>query len=295
MFRSIHLRRGRRLFAVAAALAALTGAAVATNNVAGATGSNATTSAVILSDPRTNPSKPSKPTVVFVHGGWADSSGWNAEIAALQDEGYPVIAVANPLRGLSSDAGYVRSVLQTIPGTIVLVGHSYGGAVISNAALGVPNVKALVYIAAFAPDTGENLEQLVTMNPGTHITPDALDARPYPLPGGGTGTDLYIKAEVFRDAFAGDLPRKTTNLMQAEQRPFSVAAFTEPSGEPAWKTIPSWYLVATNDHAIPPKTQQFMARRAGSVISDAAASHVPMQSQPKATLATITSAIHAVD
>jgi pimeloyl-ACP methyl ester carboxylesterase len=159
----------------------------------------------------------------------------------------------------------------------------------------VSNVKALVYVAAFAPDTGESLQQLVTMNPGTHITSDALDSRPYPLPGGGTGTDLYIKATDFRDAFAGDLPRKTTNLMQAEQRPFSVAAFTEPSGDPAWKTIPSWYLVATNDHAIPPKTQQFMAHRAGSITSHVAASHVPMQSQPRATLATITTAIHAVD
>jgi pimeloyl-ACP methyl ester carboxylesterase len=233
--------------------------------------------------------------VVFVHGGWADSSGWNSEIAALQKKGYPVIAPANPLRGLTSDAAYVRSVLKTIPGPIVLVGHSYGGAVISNAARGVDNVKALVYIAAFAPDTGETLEQLVTKNPGTHITPDALDHRPYPLPDGGTGIDLYIKAEVFREAFAGDLSRKTTNLMQATQRPFSVAAFTEPSGAPAWKTIPSWYLVATNDHAIPPATQRFMAARAGSVVSQVNASHVPMQSRPKATLATIKAAIHAVN
>ena len=132
---------------------------------------------------------------MFVHGGWADSSGWNAEITALQKKGYPVIAPANPLRGLTSDADYIRSVLQTITGPIVLVGHSYGGAVISNAARGVDNVEALVYIAAFAPDTGESLAQLVTMNPGTHITPDALDARPYPLADGTQGVDLYIKAE----------------------------------------------------------------------------------------------------
>ncbi len=166
--------------------------------------------------------------MVFVHGGWADSSGWNAEIAALQKQGYPVIAVANQLRGLSSDADYVRSVLQTIPGPIVLVGHSYGGAVITNAARGVSNVKALVYIAAFAPNTGETLQQLVTKNPGTHIVPSALIQRPYPLPGGGNGIDLYIKAKDFRDAFAGDLPRSQTRLMEAEQRPFSVAAFSEP-------------------------------------------------------------------
>ncbi len=304
MSRTTQFRRGGRLFAAAAALAALTGAAAATSSVASArtaSGSRSAAATAVLglhihSGRHPGPAKASsKPTVVFVHGGWADSSGSTAEIAALQKKGYPVIAVANPLRGLSSDAGYVRSVLQTIHGPIVLVGHSYGGAVISNAAVGVSNVKALVYIAAFAPDTGETLRQLVTMNPGTHITPDALATRPYPLPGGGTGTDLYIKKKDFRDAFAGDLPRKETNLMQAEQRPFSVAAFTEPSGNPAWKTIPSWYLVSTNDHAIPPKTQWFMAHRAGSVISHVAASHVPMMSHPKATLATIMAAIHAVD
>jgi pimeloyl-ACP methyl ester carboxylesterase len=285
------IQHPRRLIAVAAALAALIGAVVATNSVASAQPRTNPAVTVAASQPQT---ESTKPTVVFVHGGWADSSGWSAEIGPLQQKGYPVIAVANPLRGLSSDADYVRSVLQTIPGPVVLVGHSYGGAVITNAAVGAPNVKALVYIAAFAPDTGDSLQQLVTMNPGTYITPDALDTRPYPLPGGGTGTDLYIKAANFHDAFAGDLPRKTTDLMFAEQRPFSVAAFTEPSGSPAWKTIRSWYLVSTNDHAIPPKTQEFMAKRAGSTVSHVAASHVPMQSQPTATLAAIFNAIHSV-
>ena len=188
MFSSTHHPSRPRLLAVAATLAALTGAAVATSSVASAQAQqHAITSTVTgaqLRRPAHRPRELSKPTVVLVHGGWADSSGWNAEITALQKKGYPVIAPANPLRGLSSDADYVRSVLQTIDGPIVLVGHSYGGAVISNAARGVDNVKALVYIAAFAPDTGETLEQLVTMNPGTHITPDALDARPYPLPDG---------------------------------------------------------------------------------------------------------------
>src|SRR5882757_8104424 len=160
----------------------------------------------------------SKPTIVLVHGGWADSSGWNAEIERLQRDGYPVIAPANPLRGLSSDAAYIRSVLQTITGPVVLVGHSYGGAVITNAAVGVPNVKALVFIAAFAPDKGESLVQLVTMNPGTQIGPATLDFRPYPLPGGGTGIDLYIKKSAFHDAFAADLPLQMTDQMQATQR-----------------------------------------------------------------------------
>ena len=162
-----------------------------------------------------------KPTIVLVHGGWADSSGWNAQVADLQNAAlHPVIAPANPLRGLESDSAYIRSILTTIEGPIVLVGHSYGGAVISNAAVDVPNVKALVYIAAFAPDAGESLVQLVTMNPGTGIGPDTLIPRPYPLPGGGQGTDLYLTQDGFRNAFAADVPRKIADQMQAEQRPF---------------------------------------------------------------------------
>src|SRR4029077_568458 len=133
-----------------------------------------------------------KPTIVFVHGGWADSSSWNQEITNLERRGYPVIAPADPLRDLASDSAYVRSVLQTISGPIVLVGHSYGGAVISNAAVGVPNVKALVFIAAFAPDNGESLVQLVTKNPGTMIGPKTLIQRKYPLVEGTAGTDLYL-------------------------------------------------------------------------------------------------------
>jgi pimeloyl-ACP methyl ester carboxylesterase len=231
---------------------------------------------------------------VFVHGGWADSSGWNQEVTQLERLGYPVIAPANPLRLLSTDAEYIRSVLRTISGPIVLVGHSYGGAVITNAAVGVPNVKALVYIAAFAPDQGESLLQLVTMNPGTEITPQALDARPYPLPGGSQGTDLYIKKSVFHDAFAGDLPGRVTDEMQAEQRPFSQEAFTSLSGAPAWKTIPSWYMVATDDHAIPPATERFMARRAHAHIVEVRASHVAMISQPEATTDLVLAAANAV-
>ena len=228
-------------------------------------------------------SSATKPTIVIVHGGWADSSGWSGEISRLTKAGYPVIAPANPLRGLTSDSDYIRSVLQTITGPIVLVGHSYGGAVISNAARGVSNVKALVFVAAFAPDTGESLAGLVEKNPGSKITPDALDTRPYPLPDGSEGADLYIKHSAFHDAFAGDLPVATTDLMWAEQRPFSAAAFTEPSGDPAWKTIPSWYLVSTQDHAIPPATERFMARRAHAHIETVKASHVSYISHPGVT------------
>jgi len=234
------------------------------------------------------------PTIVFVHGGWADSSGWNQEITNLEQRGYPVIAPANPLRDLASDSAYIRSVLQAISGPIVLVGHSYGGAVISNAAVGVPNVKALVYIAAFAPDKGESLVQLVTMNPGTQIGPATLDFRPYPLADGSTGTDLYLKKSAFHDAFAGDLPLKVTDQMQATQRPFSNEAFQSPSGEPAWKTIPSWYMVATQDHAIPPATERFMAARAHAAVVEVSASHVAMISQPEATTRLILEAARSV-
>jgi pimeloyl-ACP methyl ester carboxylesterase len=253
------------------------------------------TSAVTAGPSHDEPaSSAAKPTIVLVHGGWADSSGWNKEIARLQERGYPVIAVANPLRGLAADAAYVRSVLQTIAEPIVLVGHSYGGAVITNAAVGVPNVKALVFIAAFAPDAGESLAGLVTKNPGTQIGPTTLTERPYPLPDGTTGVDLYINASAFHDAFAGDLPLATTRVMQAEQRPFSVAAFTEASGTPAWTTIPSWYLVTTQDHAIPPATQRFMAKRAHAHITEVPASHVPMISHPGTTTQLILQAAEAI-
>ncbi len=235
-----------------------------------------------------------KPTIVFVHGGWADSSGWNREITNLERLGYPVIAPADPLRDLASDTAYIRSVLQTISGPIVLVGHSYGGAVITNAAVGVPNVKALVYIAAFAPDKDESLVQLVTMNPGSQIGPTTLDFRPYPLPGGGTGIDLYIKKSAFHDAFAGDLPLEVTDQMQATQRPFSNEAFTSPSGDPAWKTIPSWYMVARQDHAIPPATERFMAARAHATTVEVDSSHVAMISQPEATTRLILAAADSI-
>jgi len=140
-----------------------------------------------------------------------------------------------------------------------------------------------------------SLAQLVTKYPGTQITPDALIERTYPLADGGQGVDLYLKPEIFREAFAGDLPQRTTDLMQATQRPFSVAAFVEPSAEPAWKTIPSWYLVATDDHAIPPVAQEFMADRANARISRVKASHVPMQSQPDDTIRIIRKAIASLD
>lgn len=235
-----------------------------------------------------------KPTIVLVHGGWADASSWNPEVTKLQQLGYPVLVPANPERGLASDSDYIRSVLRTIKGPIVLVGHSHGGAVITNAADGVPNVNALVYIAGFAPAKGESVFQLVTKNPGTGIGPKTLLRRKYPLGNGKDGTDLYLTLKGYETAFAQDIPKTLAEMLWAEQRPFSQAAFTSPSGEPAWKTIPSWYLVTTQDHAIPPKTQMFMAERAHATISTVASSHVPMLSQPAAVVKTILAAAEKV-
>jgi pimeloyl-ACP methyl ester carboxylesterase len=239
-----------------------------------------------------SPSKASepKPTIVLVHGAWADSSGWNDSIKRLQNEGYTALAVANPLRSLHGDAAYLSSVLASITGPIVLVGHSYGGMVLTNAATGNPNVKALVYIAAFAPDQGEKQIDLILKNPGSQIGPDTLTFRPYP-----GGLDSYITPSVFRRVFAHDVPPNTAALMAATQRPFDIAILEELSGPPAWKTIPSWYLVATEDRAIPPATQRFMANRAGATIAEVRSSHVPMNSRPSAVTDLILDAARATD
>jgi pimeloyl-ACP methyl ester carboxylesterase len=245
--------------------------------------------------PHTGADAARKPTVVLVHGGWADASGWNEEVTRLRRLGYPVIAPPDPLRGLAPDAEYLRSILRTIKTPIVLVGHSYGGAVITNAAVGVPNVKELVYIAGFAPDEGESLVGLVNKNPGTLIGPGTLATRPYPTTDGQTGTDLYLTQKGIRTAFAGDVSARTADRLWSTQRPFSQAAFESRSGAPAWKTTPSWYLVATQDKAIPPATQRFMAGRAHATVAEVRASHVAMISQPAATTRLILRAAHAAE
>jgi pimeloyl-ACP methyl ester carboxylesterase len=225
-----------------------------------------------------------RPTIVLVHGGFADASCWNGVIERLQHAGYPTMAPANPLRSLPTDAAYIASVLQSISGPIVLVGHSYGGAVITNAAAGIPHVKALVHIAAFVPDTGEQLGVLINKYPGS-IIQAATRPVPYPSPDGTTGTDLYLEADKFRAAFAADLPVATTRLMQATQRPFSTACFTDVTTDAAWHTIPSWGLVADADKAIPPALQRFFYQRAGAhkVVEVSGASHVAMMSHPGIT------------
>ncbi|MGW4463763.1 alpha/beta fold hydrolase [Micromonospora sp. NPDC004704] len=227
----------------------------------------------------TRPGGTPKPTVVLVHGAFADASGWNGVATRLVRDGYPVIAPANPLRGVSSDSAYLASILATLDGPLVVVAHSYGGLVTTNATAGNTNVKALVYVAAFVPDQGESLVGLQTAHPGSRLDEAALDFRPY----GEGHVDAYIKKAVFHDVFAGDVPRATTDLMWATQRPADVNALGEPSGAPAWKTIPSWYLVARKDNVIPAAAQRFMAQRAGARSVEVNASHVAMIAQPAAT------------
>jgi pimeloyl-ACP methyl ester carboxylesterase len=234
-----------------------------------------------------------KPTIVLVHGAWADSSSWDGEISRLQADGYPVIAPANPLRSLSGDAAYIASVLKTIEGPIVLVGHSYGGAVITNAATGNPNVKALVYIDAFVPDQGETVLGLAGRFPGSQL-PASITEAPYAAGPGQSGVDVYLKPADFRAAFAADVAPATADLMAITQRPVTLAALSEKSGVPAWKTIPSWYLVGTRDEAIPPATQRFMAKRAHSHTVEIKASHASLVSHPAAVTKLILAAAHRV-
>ncbi|SFW22030.1 MULTISPECIES: alpha/beta fold hydrolase [Pseudomonas] len=220
-----------------------------------------------------------KPTVVLVHGAFADSSSWNGVVKILEKDGYPVIAAANPLRGVSSDAQSVASIVKNIKTPVVLVGHSYGGAVISEAAYGNQNVKGLVYVAAFTPETGETAAELSGRFPGGTLA-SALSA-PVELADGGK--DLYIQQDKFHDQFAADVPEAEARLMAAGQRPITVAALNEAAKDPAWKTIPSWFVYGDKDKNIPPQAMAFMAERAHAkqTVVVKGASHVVMVSNPK--------------
>jgi len=238
-----------------------------------------------------------KPTVVLVNGAWANNASWSRVIKRLQYGGYTVVAPPNPLQSLTGDAQTIADFLQTIPGPIVLVGHSYGGMVISNAATGNPNVKALVYIDAFIPDEGETALGLDSSQPGS-----VLGAGPpntvfnfVPFPGAATGDALlYVKPSVFLQGFANDLPAKQGEVLAATQAPVTLSAVTAPSGPPAWKTIPSWDLVGTIDNAIPSSIQLFMANRAHAQITEVKAGHLSMISQPDAVTKVIEKAAQSV-
>lgn len=239
-----------------------------------------------------DPSGP-KPTVVLVHGAWADGSSWAEVTAELQRQGFTVRVAADPLRGVASDARYLRDYLATVPGPIVLVGHSYGGMVITNAATGNANVRALVYVNAFLPRQGETVEQLNGAQPGSALDPNtAIDAVPLRNASGKVvDVDLYVKPALFPAIFAAGVPARKAAVSAAAQRPFALSALTEASpGVPAWETIPSWALIGTDDRVIPPAEQQIMATRAHAHAVKVRAPHLSMLSDPTAVSALITTA-----
>ena len=235
-----------------------------------------------------------KPTIVLVHGAFADSSSWNGVIGRLQQEGYTVIAPANPLRGVAADSAYTASLLGQIDGPVLLGGHSYGGAVITNAATSAPNVVGLVFVAAFAPDEGENLGD-VEAGSKDSVLNSALVQYNYPAgPGGQTAVEFAINPPLLREAFAADLPEQQTALMAATQRPVAAAAFSDVCGPPAWRRLPSWAVVATGDKAAGADVVRSMAQRAGADIVEVEGSHVIMISQPQVVTDHILKAARAV-
>jgi pimeloyl-ACP methyl ester carboxylesterase len=233
-----------------------------------------------------------KPSIVLVHGAWADSSAWDGVSRRLQADGYTVYAEPNPLRGLAADAAYLSDFLHSITGPIVLVGHSYGGAVITNAATGDSQVKALVYVDAFAPDQGQTLAQLLTAYPGSCAVPANLNVVPFPGAPSGVG-DAYIKQSVFPGCMANDLPAAQARALGSAQRPIATSALAEPTGVPAWKTIPSWSVVGTIDHAIPLALQLAMDNTAHAHVTEIRASHLSMISQPSTVTNVILQAVRA--
>jgi pimeloyl-ACP methyl ester carboxylesterase len=234
-------------------------------------------------------------TVVLAHGAFADASSWNGVIERLQAEGIQVAAPAIPLRGISGDSAYLASFLEQIPGPVLAVGHSYGGAVISNAATGAENVVGLVFVAAFATDEGEVLGE-VTATSKDAILGTALVPLRYPTGDGAeTATEFAVDSAKFHEVFAADLPQEQAALMAATQRPVSEVGFSDPSGPPAWKSLPSWTVVATGDKAAGADLVRSMAERAGATITELEGSHVIMVSQPEAVTDVIMTAASAVD
>ncbi len=233
------------------------------------------------------------PTVVLVHGAFADASGWGGVISRLQEQGIPVMAPANPLRSVAGDAAYIASVVNQIPGPVLLVGHSYGGMVISNAAPMAENVVGLVYVCAFIPEEGESVQGLAEQATDSLLGPNLRPAQ-YPSGGAEPGIELYIDQAVFHEVFCADLPAEQAAVMAVSQRPGGGAGFGEPSGPVGWKTLPSWAMISPNDLTIGPNGLRLMAERAGAVIVEVDASHVAMISQPQATTDLILSALGTI-
>jgi len=233
-----------------------------------------------------------KVTVALVHGAFADSSGWNGVIERMHANDIPVKALVNPLRGIAADSAYVASALRQIPGPVLAVGHSYGGAVITNAATTAQNVVGLVYVAAFAPDEGETLMD-VEGRTRDSVLLSALRPNEYPAED-HSAVELSIDPASFRQAFAGDLPESETAVMSATQRPIAESSFAEKSGPPAWRKLPSWAVVATGDKTIGTDVVKSMAQRAGAKVTEVEASHVVMISHPDVVADVVRTAYRAV-
>ncbi|MFE2385573.1 alpha/beta fold hydrolase [Streptomyces misionensis] len=261
--------------------------------VLGTAGAAFSVPAAAADRPRRPHRRPDAPTVVLIHGAFADASSWSGVVERLLRQGHRVLAPALPLRGLASDAAYIRSVLDSVTGPIVLVGHSYGGAVISQAAAGARQVEALVYIAAFVPEVGESALQLTDRFPGSTLG-QATVTRYYPLPDSGQGAELVIRKDLFREQFAAGVPVETAHVMAAGQRPITLAALQEPATAAAWRDIPSWYLVASEDRNIPPAAERWMAERAGARTVTVRAPHAVSVTDPVPVTDLILRAVRSV-
>jgi pimeloyl-ACP methyl ester carboxylesterase len=229
------------------------------------------------------------PTVILVHGGFADASFWTPVIQRLQARGIPVLAPANPLRGLAGDAEYIASFVRQVDGPVLLVGHSYGGAVISVAGAATPNAVGLVYVAAFILEEGESFGEVFAGFPDTPLL-TAVRPGTYPIANGETAVELSIAPELYQSAFAADLPSEVTDVLAIMQRPFA-AIFDDRAQAAAWKTLPSWAVIATADNAIHPDAERHMAQRAGAETIEVDASHSIALSQPEAVADLIQTAV----
>ena len=241
----------------------------------------------------TAPAGAAGPTVVLVHGAFADASGWADVISLLQAAGVAVVAPPNPLRGLSADTAYIASAVNQVAGPVVLAGHSYGGAVVTNAGSQADNVVGLVYVAAFIPDEGETILALASQATDS-LLGAALRPAQYPTGGDQPGTEFIIDPASFHEVFCADLPDEQAAVMAVSQRPAADVGFGEPTTNPAWKTLPSWAVVATADNAIGPTGASAMAARSGAQVTEVDASHVVMISQPQAVADVILAAVAAV-
>ncbi|MCK2216945.1 alpha/beta hydrolase [Actinomadura sp. ATCC 31491] len=232
------------------------------------------------------------PTVVLVHGAFADAASWSGVIAELQQHGVPVVAPPSPLRGLAADAAYVESVARQIEGPVVLVGHSYGGAIITVAGA-APNVTGLVYVAAYVLEQNESLGELQDRFPASPLGA-ALRQAMYPVEGGEPAVEVTIAPEAFPEVFAADVPAEVTRVLAVAQRPLAAGAFAEPAAVAAWRTKPSWAVVAGADRAINPEVERFGAERAGArTVELDGASHAVAVSRPKEVAAVILEAVRA--